>query len=61
MGDVKGSGVSDRERVDDSSSTERPDGLQGRSENSGNSNDEEPSKSFQRAGRHAGNPGSCCN
>ena len=39
-------------------STERPDGLLGRSENSGNSNDEKLSKSFHRAGRHAGNPGS---
>lgn len=58
MGDVKGSGVCGRGRVDGSCGTERPDGLQGRSENSGNSNDENPSKSFQRAARRAGNPGS---
>lgn len=35
--------------------------CQGQSENSGNSNDEKPSESFRRAGRHAGNPGSCGN
>lgn len=57
MGHVKGSGVSGRGGPT-SCSTERPDGSQGRSENSGNSNDEKPSKSFQSAGRHAGNSGS---
>lgn len=44
-----------------SCSADRPDGLPGRSENSGNSNDEQPSKSFQRADRRAGEPGSHCN
>lgn len=58
VGDGEDSGVG-RVRADYSCSAERPDGLQGRSESSGNSSHRKPSKSFQRRGRHAGNPGSC--
>lgn len=55
-GDIKGSGVGGRGRVDYSCSAGSPDGLQGRRGDSGNSNDEKPSKSFQRVDRDAENP-----